>query len=309
VQLAILGRLVRPERLVDRSNRLDRWQLARPEQPVIPRGTGSTRSKPVHTGQRFDRSHGCNWRDRRYRSKPEQPEQQVRRRYGCNGFDRSHGCKLAIPEQREATVRTGDTGATGATGATGSTGATGDTGATGLLPERQALPRYWFDSATGSTGATARLVRQVRPERRAPGGGDTGDHDHGNNGFGNGDQMHLVVPGTIQWRKRPWSQPRQGHVRLAWSQTLRNSCSRARTDGNGDPGNHASFRNLVGLAATSVTTDLLNVLRTISGGQTRNKPSGASTDLTSDHTKPGAGLRSNDHTVKPTLKDLLKPHE
>jgi hypothetical protein len=58
-----------------------------------------------------------------------------------------------------------------------------------------------------------------------------------------------------------------------------------------------------------VTTDLLNVLKTISGfGNNQNKPSGASTDLTSDQTKPGAGYASNDHTVK-TLKDLFKPHE
>ncbi|WP_246681148.1 hypothetical protein [Mesorhizobium sp. B2-3-15] len=56
-----------------------------------------------------------------------------------------------------------------------------------------------------------------------------------------------------------------------------------------------------------MTTDLL---KTISGsGQNQNKPTGASTDLTSDQTKPGAGYASNDHTVKATLKDLLKPHE
>ena len=58
-----------------------------------------------------------------------------------------------------------------------------------------------------------------------------------------------------------------------------------------------------------MTTDLLNVLKTISGfGQNQNKPSGASTDLSSDQTKHGAGFASNDHTAK-TLKDLLKPHE
>jgi hypothetical protein len=82
------------------------------------------------------------------------------------------------------------------------------------------------------------------------------------------------------------------------------------TDTNGDPGKHASFGQLVSLAATSVTTDLLNVLKTISGsGNNQNKPLGASTDLTSDQTKPGAGYASNDHTVKTSLKDLLKPHE
>ncbi|MBZ9705581.1 hypothetical protein LB543_02425 [Mesorhizobium sp. ESP7-2] len=59
-----------------------------------------------------------------------------------------------------------------------------------------------------------------------------------------------------------------------------------------------------------MTTDLLNVLKTIGGsGNDHNKPSGASTDLTSDQTKHGAGYASNDHTVKTTLKDLLKPHE
>ncbi|WP_457103716.1 hypothetical protein [Mesorhizobium sp. URHB0026] len=59
-----------------------------------------------------------------------------------------------------------------------------------------------------------------------------------------------------------------------------------------------------------MTTDLLNVLKTVSGsGGNQNKPAGASTDLTSDLSKPGAGYASNDHTVKTTLKDLLKPHE
>ncbi len=67
---------------------------------------------------------------------------------------------------------------------------------------------------------------------------------------------------------------------------------------------------MIGLASTSLTKDLLNVLKTISGfGNNQNKPSGASTDLTSDQTKPGAGYASNDHTVKTSVKDLLKPHE
>ncbi|WP_373424820.1 hypothetical protein [Mesorhizobium sp. SARCC-RB16n] len=59
-----------------------------------------------------------------------------------------------------------------------------------------------------------------------------------------------------------------------------------------------------------MTTDLLNVLKTIGGfGQNQNKPSGAITDLNSDQTKPGTGYANNDHTAKTTLKDLLKPHE
>ncbi|WP_184871761.1 hypothetical protein [Mesorhizobium sangaii] len=59
-----------------------------------------------------------------------------------------------------------------------------------------------------------------------------------------------------------------------------------------------------------MTTDLLNVLKTMSGfGQNQNKPSGSSADLTSDQTKHGAGYANNDHTAKTTLKDLLKPHE
>ncbi|WP_246461232.1 hypothetical protein [Mesorhizobium sangaii] len=59
-----------------------------------------------------------------------------------------------------------------------------------------------------------------------------------------------------------------------------------------------------------MSTDLLNVLKTMSGfGQNHNKPSGASSDLTSDQTKHGAGYASDDHSIKTTLKDLLKPHE
>jgi len=53
------------------------------------------------------------------------------------------------------------------------------------------------------------------------------------------------------------------------------------TEGNSDAVSHASFRHLIGLAASSVTTDLLNILNTIRGfGQNQNQPSGASTDLT-----------------------------
>jgi hypothetical protein len=36
---------------------------------------------------------------------------------------------------------------------------------------------------------------------------------------------------------------------------------------------------------------------------------GASTDLTSDQTKHGAGYANTDDTVKKVLKDILKPHE
>ncbi|UVK48014.1 hypothetical protein BPNPMPFG_002257 [Mesorhizobium sp. AR07] len=58
-----------------------------------------------------------------------------------------------------------------------------------------------------------------------------------------------------------------------------------------------------------MSTDLLNVLNTIRGGQNQNKPLGASTDLTSDHTKHGAGYANSDDTVNKALKDILKPHE
>ncbi|MCA0032665.1 hypothetical protein LB568_17965 [Mesorhizobium sp. B263B2A] len=79
--------------------------------------------------------------------------------------------------------------------------------------------------------------------------------------------------------------------------------------GNGS-GGLPSLRHLIGLAAGSVTTDLLNILNTIKGfGQNLNKPSGASTDQTLDVTKHGTGYASTDHTAKATLKDLLKPHE
>ncbi|MER9702318.1 hypothetical protein [Mesorhizobium sp. M0151] len=71
-----------------------------------------------------------------------------------------------------------------------------------------------------------------------------------------------------------------------------------------------SLHQLIGLAAGSVKTDLLNVLNTIKGfGQNLNKPSGASTDQTLDTAKHGTGSANTDHTAKTTLKDLLKPHE
>ncbi|MER8917058.1 hypothetical protein NKI32_24890 [Mesorhizobium sp. M0761] len=166
---------------------------------------------------------------------------------------------------------------TGATGSTGSTGATGSAGSTG---------------ATGATGP----------------GGDTGDHHHGNNGFGNGDQD---APGNSGNHNNAENGP--GHKANVTTNTLGlKDSTQFLQSGSTDSGavSHASFRQLVGLAASSVTTDLLNVLNTISGfGQNQNKPLGASTDLISDKTKQGAGYANTDDTVKKALKDILKPHE
>ncbi|WP_244420857.1 hypothetical protein [Mesorhizobium japonicum] len=79
--------------------------------------------------------------------------------------------------------------------------------------------------------------------------------------------------------------------------------------GNGS-GGQPSLHHLIGLAAGSVTTDLLNILNTIKGfGHQQNQPSRATTDQTLDATKHGTGYASTDHTAKTTLKDLLKPHE
>ncbi|RWE27251.1 MULTISPECIES: hypothetical protein [unclassified Mesorhizobium] len=59
-----------------------------------------------------------------------------------------------------------------------------------------------------------------------------------------------------------------------------------------------------------MTTDLLNVLNTIKGfGQNQNKSSGATSDLTSDKGKQGAGYGQTDDTLKKALKDILKPNE
>ncbi|WP_181181702.1 MULTISPECIES: hypothetical protein [unclassified Mesorhizobium] len=59
-----------------------------------------------------------------------------------------------------------------------------------------------------------------------------------------------------------------------------------------------------------MTTDLLNVLNTVKGfGQNQNKPSGATSDLTQDKGKQGAGYGQTDDTLKKALKDILKPHD
>ena len=64
------------------------------------------------------------------------------------------------------------------------------------------------------------------------------------------------------------------------------------------------------LAVSSTTTDLLNVLNTISGfGQNQNPQSGAIADPTADTSKHGAGYVNTDQNVKTALKDLLKPNE
>ena len=59
-----------------------------------------------------------------------------------------------------------------------------------------------------------------------------------------------------------------------------------------------------------MTTDLLNVLNTIKGlGPNQNKTSGATSDLTSEKGKQGAGYASTDDTLKKAMKDILKPNE
>jgi hypothetical protein len=72
----------------------------------------------------------------------------------------------------------------------------------------------------------------------------------------------------------------------------------------------ASFGKLVSQAAASATTDLLNVLNSIKGfGQNQGKPSGATSDLTADKGKQGAGYGQTDETLKNALKNILKPHD
>ncbi|RWL34834.1 hypothetical protein [Mesorhizobium sp.] len=80
--------------------------------------------------------------------------------------------------------------------------------------------------------------------------------------------------------------------------------------GSSGGGNPASFGKLVSQAAASATTDLLNVLNSIKGfGQNQGKPSGATSDLTSDKTKQGVGHVQTDDTLKNALKNILKPHD
>ncbi|MEI8720264.1 hypothetical protein [Mesorhizobium sp. ISC11] len=77
-----------------------------------------------------------------------------------------------------------------------------------------------------------------------------------------------------------------------------------------DTDSQASFRQLVGLAGGSVTSDLLNVLNTIKGlSPNQNKTSGATSDLTSDKGKQGAGYTNTDDTLKKAMKDILKPND
>ncbi|WP_210214170.1 MULTISPECIES: hypothetical protein [unclassified Mesorhizobium] len=53
----------------------------------------------------------------------------------------------------------------------------------------------------------------------------------------------------------------------------------------------------------------MNVLNTVKGfGQNQNKPSGATSDLTSDKGKQGAGYGQTDDTLNKALKDILKPN-
>jgi hypothetical protein len=72
----------------------------------------------------------------------------------------------------------------------------------------------------------------------------------------------------------------------------------------------ASFGKLVSQAASSATTDLLNVLNAVKGfGQNQNKPSGAASDLLSEKGKQGAGYGQADDTLKKALKDIMKPND
>jgi len=80
--------------------------------------------------------------------------------------------------------------------------------------------------------------------------------------------------------------------------------------GSDGSGNGGSFKQLVSQIVGAVTTDLLNALNKVKGfGQTQNKQSGATSDLTSDKGKQGAGSAQIDDTLKKALKDILKPHD
>jgi len=71
-----------------------------------------------------------------------------------------------------------------------------------------------------------------------------------------------------------------------------------------------SLHDLVGQAAGSVTTDLLNVLRSISGfGPEQNQPVGNGADPTADQNRHGVGFGSTEDSASRALKDMLKPRE
>ena len=154
---------------------------------------------------------------------------------------------------------------------------------------------------TGATGATGP-------------GGETGDNHHGNNGGGNDpDGSDSSNPGKGHPNDGTDADGSPGHSAKVSADVLGLKDIKQFLQSGPASGNihgDVSFGQLVSQAAGSVTTDLLNVLNTIKGfGQNQNKLSGATSDLTSDKGKQGAGYAHTDDAVKKALKDMLKPHD
>jgi hypothetical protein len=70
----------------------------------------------------------------------------------------------------------------------------------------------------------------------------------------------------------------------------------------------ASFKVLISLAAESIVSDLLNMLKSVWGfGQNQSGLSASTFDPTSDATKSGIGQL--DQSAKTALNSILKPHD
>jgi len=65
---------------------------------------------------------------------------------------------------------------------------------------------------------------------------------------------------------------------------------------------------LISLAAETVVSDLLNMLKSVWGfGQ--NQSSASTFDPTADATKSGVGQVDHDNSAKTALNSILKPHD
>jgi hypothetical protein len=76
-----------------------------------------------------------------------------------------------------------------------------------------------------------------------------------------------------------------------------------------DANGPASFKVLISLAAESIVSDLLNVLKSVWGfGQNQSGVSASTFDPTSDSTKSGVGQFDDHQSAKTALNSIFKPH-
>ena len=141
------------------------------------------------------------------------------------------------------------------------------------------------------TTTIATMATGTRHDRDRGGNNDRGNHDNGRGGHGNNENGSTSSQaGSIS------------------TDTLGLKDIKQFIQSGGLSDSPDMFRQLISLVVVSIAADLLHLLASVAGfGQTQNKPSGSTIDLTSD--KQSTGYAQTDDTLKKALNNILKPHD